>query len=373
MTHPLLSRQLQRFLPEGAADEIPGWHAFIHAIGAAYSAADEEREMVERALRLMSIELRDRHSEVLLQLRAKSCVEDQLLEINEQLRSAVTQLENTQMQLLQADKMASVGQLAAGVAHEINNPIAYVGSNLSTLQKYLNDIIGLLQLVDEEKAACARVVREKIQTRQDAIDYDYLMADLPVLMLHTNDGIARVKKIVQDLRDFSHADSGEMAVEDIHRGICSTLNIVKNEYKNKADIIYELGELPLVQCNLGQLNQVFLNIVVNACHAIQGHGEIRISSGCQDNQVWVKIADTGAGIAPEHLARIFDAFYTTKPVGQGTGLGLSLSYSIIKAHQGHIEVSSVVGQGSTFTIWLPVVQAKPEPDNALAGNPPDLG
>lgn len=355
--HALLARQLKRFFPDSTPD-APGWNSFVDAVDAAYAAADNERDMIGRSMELMSAELRERYGLLFQQLREKLQIESELIEANEQLRAVVKQLEATQMQLLQADKMASIGQLAAGVAHEINNPIGYVHSNLASLQDYLDDMIRLLQFCNQQQGEWPQQLREQLQRMQTDMDFEYLISDIPVLMQQTNEGIARVRKIVQDLREFSHVDSGEMAVCDIHQGIHTTLNMVRNEYKDKAEIIYELGNIPQVKCNLGQLNQVFLNLIINACHAIPERGSIHISTGRAGDQVWVRIADSGVGIAPDQLGRIFDAFYTTKPVGMGTGLGLSLSYTIVKAHNGTIQVSSTPGEGSVFTVWLPIRQRR---------------
>lgn len=355
--HALLARQLKRFFSDNPP-EVPGWSAFIAAVDAAYTAADNERDMIGRSMELMSAELRERYGLLFQQLREKLQIESELIQANDQLRAVVTQLETAQMQLLQADKMASIGQLAAGVAHEINNPIGYVHSNLASLQDYLNDMMRLLHFCNQQQGEWPPHLREQLQRMQADMDFEYLVSDIPVLMQQTNEGIARVRKIVQDLREFSHVNSGEMTVCDIHQGIHTTLNMVRNEYKDKAQIVYELGTIPQVKCNLGQLNQVFLNLIINACHAIQEQGTIHISTGRTGDKVWIRVADSGVGIAPDQLGRIFDAFYTTKPVGKGTGLGLSLSYSIIKAHNGTIEVSSTPGAGSVFTVWLPIRQRR---------------
>ncbi|MEW5944004.1 MAG: ATP-binding protein, partial [Pseudomonadota bacterium] len=174
------------------------------------------------------------------------------------------------------------------------------------------------------------------------------------LMSESKEGISRVKQIVQNLKDFSHVGAeDEWQWADLHKGLDSTLNIVWNELKYKAEVVKEYGNLPEVECLPSQLNQVFMNLLVNAGHAIEERGVITIRTGVEGEQVWVEIADTGKGIAPEHLSKIFDPFFTTKPVGKGTGLGLSLSYSIVQKHQGRIEVHSEVGKGAAFRVWLP--------------------
>jgi PAS domain S-box-containing protein len=274
---------------------------------------------------------------------------------NEELRELNGKLEATQNQLLQSEKMASIGTLAAGVAHEINNPIGFVSSNLSTLKTYVRNLLLLIEVYEQYEADNAP--SERIATTKREIDLDFMRSDAPALLGESADGLARVKKIVQDLKDFSRIDSEEKwNEEDIHKGLESTLTVVWNELKYTCEVRKEYGDLPPVECLLSQLNQVFMNLLVNAGQSIETKGTITIRTGTQGNSVWVEISDTGKGIAPENIGRIFDPFFTTKPVGKGTGLGLSVSYSIIQKHHGRIEVESEVGKGTTFRIWLPIRQ-----------------
>jgi signal transduction histidine kinase len=270
------------------------------------------------------------------------------------------QLEEAQNHLLQSEKMASIGQLAAGVAHEINNPIGFVHSNLGTLEKYVQDTFALLDLYERAESSISDAgILATIKTAKEILDLAFLKEDLRELIGESKDGITRVKKIVQNLKDFSHVDaSDEWNVSDLHKGLDSTLNIVSNEIRYKADVVKEYGDIPSVQCLPSQLNQVFMNLLVNASNAIEEHGTITIRTGQQGDEVWVEVADTGKGIKTEHLKRIFDPFFTTKPIGKGTGLGLSLSYGIVLKHHGRIEVQSEVGQGTAFRVWLPVKQPK---------------
>ncbi|BBO99723.1 ATP-binding protein [Sulfuriferula nivalis] len=274
----------------------------------------------------------------------------------EEMQQINTKLEAAQNQLLQSEKMASIGQLAAGVAHEINNPIGYVYSNLSSLEKYILDLFDMVDAYEHaESAILDDDVREQLQSKRNQLDLAFLKADLRELMSESKEGITRVKQIVQNLKDFSHVDAtDEWHFADLRVGIESTLNIVNNEIKYKAKVIKEYGDIPDVECLSSQLNQVFMNLLVNAAHAIEERGEISIHTGMQGNEVWVEISDSGHGITPENMNRIFDPFFTTKPVGKGTGLGLSLSYGIIQKHHGRIEVKSEVGKGSVFTVWLPI-------------------
>ena len=276
---------------------------------------------------------------------------DSMRKLNEKLESAYNQL-------LQSEKMASIGQLAAGVAHEINNPIGYVYSNLGMLEKYVQDTFRMIEAYEQAEPAIADpAVLQQLQMARKDLDIGFLKTDLHELMEESKDGITRVKVIVQNLKDFSHVDTAdEWRFSDLHRGLDSTLSIVNNEIKYKADVVRQYGDLPEVECLLSQLNQVFMNLLVNAAHAITERGTITIRTGLQGDKVWIDIADSGHGIAPEHLQKIFDPFFTTKPVGKGTGLGLSLAYGIVQKHHGRIEVQSEVGKGTTFRVWLPVRQ-----------------
>ena len=265
------------------------------------------------------------------------------------------QLEEAQNQLLQQDKMASIGQLAAGVAHEINNPIGFVSSNLNTLRQYVDGLLGLSEACDATLAAPGdpAMVRALAKKRED-IEIDFLREDLPVLLDECAEGLGRVKKIVQDLKDFSRVDQSDWAQSDLNAGLESTLNVVRHEVKYKAEVIKQLAPLPLVTCLLAQLNQVFMNLVVNAAHAITDRGTITLLSGVEQGWAWVQVEDTGCGMSAEVQRRMFEPFFTTKDVGKGTGLGMSLSFSIVQKHGGAIQVHSAVGQGTAIRVWLPV-------------------
>jgi PAS domain S-box-containing protein len=270
-------------------------------------------------------------------------------------------LEEANNQLMQSEKMASIGQLAAGVAHELNNPIGFVHSNLGTLDGYVHDLMAIIDAYENMLGTPGEPnpYEDSIRRLKEQHDFAFLKEDIFSLLAESKDGLGRVRKIVLDLKNFSRVGEQEWQEADLHEGMDSTLNIVWNDLKYKAKVVKEYAEIPHVFCLISQLNQVFMNLLVNAGHAIETQGTITIrTSRRDDDTVCVEISDTGKGIAPEHMNRIFEPFFTTKPVGKGTGLGLSLSYGIIKRHGGRIEVESVVGQGTTFRLLLPINPAQ---------------
>ena len=290
-------------------------------------------------------------------------LEERVAESTLELENANLQLSGTQTQLLQAEKLAALGQLAAGVAHEINNPVGYVNSNLGTLKGYLKDMLDILQAYERINRQQPPDPAELIALNQlkDKLELDYICEDAPQLIDESLEGLLRVRTIVQDLKSFAHIDGQpEWKLADLHECLDSTLNIANNEIKYKAKIVKEYGVIPEIECLGSQLNQVFLNLLVNAAHAIPDStpGTITVRTACTDDEVSVEISDTGCGIPAANLLRIFDPFFTTKPIGQGTGLGLSLSYGIVQRHDGRIEVRSEVhedvGRGTTFRVVLPI-------------------
>ena len=265
-----------------------------------------------------------------------------------------SELQMTQERLIQSDRLASIGQLAAGVAHEINNPVGYISSNIGTLGEYVDDIFRLLDAYQAMAASTTSPEAvEHIRTLRQEIQIDFLREDLGSLVSECQEGVSRVRQIIEDLKDFSRAGEGEWETADLHRALARTLNIVHNELKYKAEVVQELGELPPIECVPSQINQVMMNLLVNAAQAIEGHGLITVRTGCDDERVWFEVEDSGRGIDAEDLKHIFDPFFTTKPVGQGTGLGLSISYGIVQRHGGSIEVDSQPGTGTRFRVTLP--------------------
>lgn len=258
----------------------------------------------------------------------------------------ITDRKQMEERLLQAQNMASIGQLAAGVAHEINNPVGFVTSNLGTLKSYADTLFELA-----ERSASAEQMAQA--------DLAFLKDDTAALVRESMDGLRRVRDIVQALKDFSAAgDSQWQQAADLHEGLDSTLSALANQLRFKVRVEKHYGQLPQLACQPAQLNQAFRNILLNAAQAIAEQGIIRVITGTERDGVWVRIQDNGAGIAPEHLGRIFDPFFTTKPVGSGTGLGLYLAYGIVHQHGGRIAVISEPGKGSAFTLHLPVSAAQ---------------
>lgn len=280
----------------------------------------------------------------------------ELLQINKEMRE-------TQRQLLQAEKMASVGQLAAGVAHEINNPLGFVSSNLATLKDY----ISLYQLLSHE-AQSLKTSSEpgqpeaisNIKRCLEEADFKFINQDVTELLEESCDGLERVAEIVAGLKLFSRADTNEKQLFDINACIRTTLNMVNNELKYNCEIETDFQSLPQVAIHVGKINQVLTNLLINAGHAIKASGKfglICISTALENNHVVVKIKDTGTGMSEDVLTKIFNPFFTTKPEGSGTGLGLSISFGIIADHGGVLSAASKIDEGSCFTILLPIINS----------------
>lgn len=260
-------------------------------------------------------------------------------------------LDEATKRLVQSEKLASLGELAAGVAHEINNPVGYVSSNLTTLQKYLATYEKILDAAQDEHA--------EIIALKKKLNYAFIREDLQNLMQETQEGVGRIKSIIQDLKDYARTNaSAHYVAADLHVGLKSCLNIARNQLKNRAEVELHLGDLPLVECAPSQIDQVFLNLIVNAAQAMHDGkiGKIHVRTFCHDQQACIEVKDNGSGIPAATMQKIFDPFFTTKDPGTGTGLGLSVSQNIIQQHGGTLEVDSTVGVGTTFKITLPIKQ-----------------
>lgn len=284
----------------------------------------------------------------------------ELKQERDRLHDSLARLQQAHAQLLQSEKMASIGQLAAGVAHEINNPIGFISSNLNSLSEYSTMLTKAVGALTDLANACAAgspqiaAQAEEVRKLCAACDLDYITSDLDKIVGESLEGAHRVRQIVADLRDFAHIDNPDLAEEDINKLLEKTINVAWNELKYKAEVAKEFGEIPAIPCYGGKLGQVFLNLLVNAAQAIKEKGRITVRTGVLGDRIWVEVADTGCGIPPENTHRVFEPFFTTKDVGQGTGMGLHLAYRIVAAHEGAISVKSKVGEGTTFRVELPV-------------------
>jgi signal transduction histidine kinase len=258
------------------------------------------------------------------------------------------------------EKLASVGQLAAGVAHEINNPIGFIASNLNSLRGYVGHLETLmraatgLQSAVSSGASDVQAKAELLGRACEEADIEYILEDLGSLVDESIEGTDRVRKIVADLQNFSYIDSPDLTLANVNDIVDQTLSVATNELKYKAEVRRELGDVPDIPCYGDKLGQVLLNLFVNAAQAIETRGVITVRTELRGELVSIEVSDTGCGIAEEHRARVFDPFFTTKPVGSGTGLGLHLSAKIVEAHGGTISVKSTVGEGTTLHIELPV-------------------
>lgn len=273
---------------------------------------------------------------------------------NLELAAAYDELKASQAKLLQQEKLASIGQLAAGVAHEINNPVGFVTSNLGSMVKYLARLGEFIERQQRLLAGTDPAGREASEGLRREMRVDYILEDAAALLKESLEGVERVKVIVQNLKNFSRVDQANCTMVDLNKCLEDTLNIVGNELKYKAVVHRDYGELPPTWCYPQQLTQVFLNLLLNAAQAITGCGEIRVATREKKGSIFIIISDSGSGIPPEYLGRIFDPFFTTKEVGQGTGLGLSIVHDIVGQHGGEITVASEPGQGTTFRIRLPI-------------------
>ncbi len=296
--------------------------------------------------------------------QAKNDLERRVEERTEELRKSNQELQENQHQLLQSEKMASIGQLAAGVAHEINNPIGFVSNNMEILQEYVQNYTKILRHINHVKIDIdngdlgkAKAGMEQLRELEIEINLDFMMNDVNKLLEHSSRGLERVRKIVLDLKTFAREDNVDaMESFKVEEVIDSILSIVQNELKYKGELVKDYGKTSFIRGNIQRLGQVLINLLLNAAQAIPERGIITIKTYRQDGYVCIDVSDTGEGIPEKNLKKIFDPFFTTKPVGKGTGLGLSVSYEIVKKHGGDIKVQSKEGVGTTFTVMLPMME-----------------
>jgi signal transduction histidine kinase len=342
----LLERQLHR---HGASPTAPpsDWEGFLKSVAEAYQVADQDRLRVERSMDLMSLELTERY---------------------EQLRKEVADRERMEIELRLAQKLESVGQLAAGIAHEINTPVQYVSDSLHFLKGACEDYRRLLErcrigLRNAHSMPDVEALRVTLAEEEEAADLAFLDEQVPKAFDRVFDGTSRVASIVRAVKEFAHHDSGAMAPADVNRAMVSTLTVSRSEYKGVAVLETDFGTLPPVRCLIGDLNQVFLNLIVNATHAIADRarpvgdslGTIRVATRVDGEEVVISVSDSGCGIPETIRDRVFDPFFTTKEVGRGTGQGLALSRSIVvERHGGSLTFETEVGRGTTFFVRLPI-------------------
>lgn len=308
------------------------------------SAVITERRKAQKELLGANIELESRVEQRTQDLNKK----------NAQLNKTLDTLKQAETQLVQAEKMSSLGVLTAGIAHEINNPVNFISANIGPLK---NDFEEIMHLLNKYAQITPDTIKEKLQEiskYKEEIDLSFTLQEIHSLLDGIEEGARRTANIVKDLRTFSRLDEGELKPINIHENIDSTLTLLHNQFRDRITIKKNYGDIPEIEGYPGKINQVFMNILINAAQAISEQGEITISTTLKNGHVWICIRDTGTGMSKETMARIFEPFFTTKPIGKGTGLGLSISYSIIQEHHGTLSINSTLGKGSEFIISLPI-------------------
>lgn len=286
-------------------------------------------------------------------------MEQQVKDRTSELEDAYSELKNTQAMMVHSEKMKSLGELVAGITHEINNPVNFIYGNLIHLNNYSKDLIAIIDKFSEYEGELSPEHKKLIDEIKQEVDYDFLKSDLPDLIRSCQEGTERTKNIVLDLKNFSRLEEAVITTIDLPRELDTTLNILHNKFKNKITVHKEFEDnLPQVEGYGGQLNQVFMNILDNAAFAIQEKGDVWIRLKSQGDKVILEIEDNGIGMDEKTAKKVFDPFFTTKPVGQGTGLGMAISYKVIKNHHGEINISSELGKGTKFVITLPLSMGK---------------
>ena len=336
-----VSRSKRAYYDEITDQLIPSFMVFTQQMSAMLQNFE--------AKRFLDMKVQERTAQVMQQ---KAEIEV----INRELVKTLDDLKQAQSQLVQSEKMASLGQLVAGIAHEINNPVNFISAGVDSLSTNLEEIRQVLEIYHKINESNVAEKLKEIEELKQRVEYKEAIREINKLIESIKNGTVRTTEIVKGLRTFSRLDEDILKTADIHEGIDSTLILLRNRYKNRIEIIRDYGDLPQVECYPGQLNQVFMNILSNAVDAIDDKGTITISTSLKNNNICISIKDSGNGIPENLLEKIFDPFFTTKGVGKGTGLGLSISQSIIEKHKGTIEVKSKPGKGTEFIIELPVSQ-----------------
>jgi PAS domain S-box-containing protein len=300
-----------------------------------------------------------KHSEAILQQTNRLLTEAVTSE-----RQALEKLKMAQSAMIQTEKLAGLGQMVAGVAHEINNPLSFVNNNVAVLQRdvsALRDLLEMYRTCGDSIASHDPELAQRIKEHEEHIDLPYTLGNLEELLTRSRDGLRRIQQIVHDLRDFARLDESDLLEMDLNEGIASTVNIIRGRAKKKQiQLDMELRPLPKITCYPAKINQVVMNLLANAIDACNDHGTVKVRTESVDGKVMFEVQDNGSGIEPAIQDRIFDPFFTTKPPGEGTGLGLSISYGIIQDHGGSIDLESAPGKGTKFQVHLPLVPPKPE-------------
>ena len=313
--------------------------------------SEDEIGVLAKAFNTMADKLSDLYNSLEQKVMDRT---HELSRINLQLKRANKEIKDAQSLVVHNEKMRSLGQLVAGVAHELNNPINFIYGNLSHLKNYSNDLIQIIAKYEEFKNQLPEDKIQEIEKLKEDLEYEFIVEDLSLLIKSCHEGAERSKQIILDLKNFSRLDEAMVKEVDIHEGIDSALNILESKYKDRVTVHKQYGEVPQIMCYAGQVNQVFMNVLDNAAQAIEGNGNVYVRTKVIDQDAVIEIEDTGPGIDEETLPKIFDPFFTTKPVGEGTGLGLSICYKIIKSHNGKMKVESEKGKGTKFIIKIPV-------------------
>jgi signal transduction histidine kinase len=317
---------------------------------------NEELRQQQEELKTINETLEDQKEKLMQQKEELQVQKEELQHQKEELQVTLENLKTTQSQLVQSEKMASIGQLVAGIAHEINNPVTFISAGVDSLNTNLEEVRQVLDIYHRITLDNVEEKLREIEKLKEKVEYNEAIREINKLIDSVRTGTQRTTEIVKGLRTFSRLDEDVLKIADIHEGLDSTLILLRNKYKQRIEIIKNYGEIPEIECYPGQLNQVLMNILSNAIDAIEDKGTIRISSSKSNGSIRVTIKDSGKGIPENIQSKIFEPFFTTKEVGQGTGLGLSICQGIIEKHHGRIEVKSQVGKGSEFEIVVPVKQ-----------------
>ena len=357
-----ITEEKKEYYDEISKELIPSFTVFTQQMSSllqnfkAKKYLDEKVQRRTAEVTKQKKEIEEKNLELNHQKEELQATNEMLAEQKEELQSTLENLKLAQSQLVQSEKMASIGQLVAGIAHEINNPVTFISAGVDSLWTNLEEVRQVLDIYHRITPENAGQRLKDIEAMKERIDYNQAIREINELIASIRNGTERTTQIVNGLRTFSRLDEDVLKFADIHEGLESTLILLRNKYKNRIEIQREYGKLPPVECYPGQLNQVFMNILSNAIDAIEETGTITVTTGQANGAVTIRIRDDGKGIPEAIRAKIFDPFYTTKEVGSGTGLGLSISHGIIEKHKGEIKVVSEAGKGSEFIITIPVRQ-----------------